>query len=124
MPETHIADLVLSVVCRRWDDAERLAGRARRDPAGFVAQCRQCDVHPWVHHLLTSEGRTELVGETALRALAAHRHKVRNDTMLLLGRAEQALDLLAGAGVTPIALKGLDFLNRIYPLRQPFSPWE
>jgi hypothetical protein len=115
MPKTDIADLVLAVVCRRWEVVERLADAARRDPTAFVEQCRQCDVHAWVHHLLTHEGRTEWFGETVVEALAAHRLKVRNDTMLLLGRAEQALDLLADAGVKPIALKGLDFLHRIYP---------
>jgi len=115
MQESHISDLVLSVVRRRWEDAERRVARRRPDPAIFVAQCRECDVHAWVHHLLTSEGRTELVGETAVASLGELRSKVRYDTMLLFGRAEQALDLLAGAGVTPVALKGLDFLHRIYP---------
>jgi hypothetical protein len=114
MQESHISDLVLSIVCRRWEDAERLVAGGCPDPATFVAQCRECDVHAWVHHLLTSEGRTELVGETAVASLAELRNKVRYDTMLLFGRAEQALDLLVGAGVTPIALKGLDFLHRIY----------
>lgn len=117
MLESHISELVLSVVCRRWEAAERLVARRSLspDPARFVAQCRECDVHAWVHHLLTDEDRTELVGETAVEALAELRTKVRYDTMLLLGRAEQALDLLAGAGVKPVALKGLDFLHRIYP---------
>jgi hypothetical protein len=39
---------------------------------------------------------------------------VRNDNMLLLARAEQAIDLLDGAGVRPIVLKGLDLLHRLY----------
>lgn len=115
MSDNYIADLVLAVVCRRWEDAERLVAQRSPDPASFVAQCRECDVHAWVHYLLTSDGRSELVGETAIEALAEMRRKVRYDTMLLLGRAEQALDLLAGAGVRPVALKGLDFLHRIYP---------
>jgi hypothetical protein len=115
MSDTHISDLVLAVVCRRWEDAERLVARRRPEPASFVVQCRECDVHAWVHHLLTSEGRADLVGEKAVEALGEMRRKVRYDTMLLLGRAEQALDLLADAGVRPVALKGLDFLHRIYP---------
>jgi hypothetical protein len=114
MQEDLTSDLVLSIVRRRWEDAERRVAQGRPDPASFVAQCRECDVHPWVHHLLTREGRTGLVGEAAVESLAELRRKVRYDTMLLFGRAEQALDLLAGAGVTPIALKGLDFLHRIY----------
>jgi hypothetical protein len=115
MPNTRIADLVLAIVCRRWADAERLVADARPDPEDFAAQCRECDVHAWVHHLLTTEGRSELVGPAAVDGLAGLRRKVRYDTMSLIGRAEQALDLLAAAGVTPVALKGLDFLHRLYP---------
>jgi hypothetical protein len=46
--------------------------------------------------------------------LAEARAKVRADNMLLLARAEQSLDLLRGAGVTPLVLKGLDLLHRVY----------
>jgi hypothetical protein len=109
-----MAHAVLSVVRRRWDELESLASRIHDDPEGFVTQCRECDVHAWVHHLMTTEGRTAWFGDEAVSRLGELRHKVRNDTMLLLARAEQALDLLAAAGITPIALKGLDFLSRIY----------
>lgn len=115
MPETHQARLVLAIVRRHWDDASRLAAERPVDPDAFVGQCRECDVLPWVHHLLTTGDHTSLVGTEAIELMGQLRTKVRNDTMLLLARAEQALDALLGAGVTPIALKGLDFLHRLYP---------
>jgi hypothetical protein len=115
MPETQQARLVLAIVRGHWDDASRLAAERPVDSDAFVDQCRECDVLPWVHHLLTTEDRTGLVGAQAIEHLGRLRTKVRNDTMLLLARAEQALDALIAAGVTPIALKGLDFLHRLYP---------
>jgi len=39
---------------------------------------------------------------------------VRADNLLLLARAEQALDALLGAGIVPVALKGLDVLHRFH----------
>ena len=114
MPPEATAELVLAIVTRRWDRAERLTALSPVDPVAFTEQCRECDVHAWVHHRLTVEGRLALVGEPAAERLGAMRRKVRNDTMLVLAAAEQALDALRGAGITPIALKGLDFLHRLY----------
>ena len=114
MPRHRLASLVLAIVTRRWDAARNTAGSAALDPAAFAEQCRECDVHAWVHHLLTSGGGAGLLGAPALEPLERMRRKVRNDTMLVLAGAEQALDALRGAGVRPIALKGLDFLHRLY----------
>ena len=46
--------------------------------------------------------------------LASIRAKIRNDNLLLIARAEQALEILGRAGIVPIALKGLDLLYRLY----------
>jgi hypothetical protein len=114
MASHHHAEILLALVRRRWDEARELVGRHEVDPEPFVAQCTECDIHPWVDHLLRGEELTELVGARTIELLGELRQKVRYDNMLLLARAEQALDLLAGAGVTPIVLKGLDLLHRLY----------
>jgi hypothetical protein len=67
-----------------------------------------------VHHRLSVEDQADLVGRAAFERLGRMRRKVRNDTMALLAAAEHALDVLLAAAVTPIALKGLDFLHRLY----------
>jgi hypothetical protein len=115
MSDTRLAELVLAIVRRNWDEARQLARTAELRPDAFVAGCRESDVHPWVHHLLTREGPAGLVSGDALARLAVLRRKVRNDTMLLLAHAERALDALLEAGVVPVALKGLDVLHRLYP---------
>jgi len=80
----------------------------------FAALARACDVHPTVHALLERAARFDLVGKETEERLAGMRAKVRQDNLLLLARAEQALDALAAAGIVPIALKGLDTLHRYY----------
>jgi hypothetical protein len=67
-----------------------------------------------MHALLTDEDRAEIVGEEAMERLAGLRRKVQRDNMVLLGRAEQAIDLLLEAGIRPVGLKGLDLLHRLY----------
>ncbi|HXV77598.1 MAG TPA: nucleotidyltransferase family protein [Candidatus Polarisedimenticolaceae bacterium] len=114
MSDTRLAELVLAVVRRNPGDVRRLAARGEVRPAALARACRESDVHPWVHHLLTHDSPRS-VGDAAVAALAASRRKVRDDTMLLLAHAERALDALLAAGVVPIALKGLDFLHRLYP---------
>lgn len=37
-----------------------------------------------------------------------------SSNMVLLGRAEQAVGILLGEGIVPVAVKGLDFLHRLY----------
>jgi hypothetical protein len=108
------ARLLLAIVGRRWAEAEARARAALLDPAAFVELCRECDVEPWVHGACEDAGRLDLLGPECTTALAARRRKTGNDNMLLIGRAEQAIDLLLAAGVVPVALKGLDLLHRVY----------
>jgi hypothetical protein len=108
------AALLLAVLGRDWPAAEARAPLARREPRAFLDLCRECDVEPWIHAVCEEAGRQELLGPDCAAALAERRRKVRNDNMLLVGRAEQALDVLAAAGVVPVALKGLDLLHRAY----------
>jgi len=114
MTSPHEARILLAIVRRRWDEAQRLTQRAPVEPETFLALCRHCDIHPWIDELLTRTGRWELLGPAVRSGLQPMRKKVRNDNLVLLARAEQALDLLAAAGVTPVALKGLDLLHRVY----------
>ena len=102
---------LLAILREAWSEAEALP--APRSPV-FVELARACDVHPTVHAILERAGRVDLVGVEAQEALARLRAKVRQDNLLLLARAEQALDALAGVGIAPIALKGLDTLHRYY----------
>jgi Uncharacterised nucleotidyltransferase len=106
--------LLLAILRERWDEAETLAPVARAEPGTFVEFCRQADITPWVHSRLSETGRLGLVGEDAARRLTEIRTKVRNDNLLLISQAERAFDLLREAGVTPVVLKGLDVLHRVY----------
>lgn len=110
----HQARLLLAILRRSWDEAAALAAREPADPHTFPALCRACDIHPWIHALLTEHERVALVGGGIIEDLRAMRNKVRRDNLLVLARAEQALDCLLSAGVRPVALKGADLLNRIY----------
>jgi len=108
------ARLLLAIVQRHWDRATSLGHLARQDPDGFIEVVRQVDLLPWLHAQLTREKRADLIGPRAMERLDGWRKKIRHDNLLLLARAEQALDLLLDAGVVPIALKGLDLLQRLY----------
>jgi len=114
MSERHQARILLALVRRRWDAAAELIRREPVEPATFLALAREADVHPLLHAMLDREGRAGLVGAEAMARLEELRRKVSRDNVLLLARAEQSLDLLREAGVTPIALKGLDLLHRLY----------
>jgi hypothetical protein len=114
MASPHEARILLAIVSRRWDEAQRLVRRAAVEPGAFLALCRECDIHPWIDELVTRTGRWGLLGPAVRSGLHSMRNKVRHDNLVLLARAQQALDLLAVAGVTPIALKGLDLLHRVY----------
>lgn len=114
MDETRHARLLLAILQQRWSEAERLAEGTPCDPGGFVDVCRQCDVPTWIHSLLESADRVDLVGRETLERLALIRAKIQRDNLLLFARAEQALDALLAAGVTPVALKGLDLIHRLY----------
>lgn len=114
MSERHQARVLLALIGRRWEAAEELIRRRALDPESFVAQAVRADIHPGLHALLEREGKSDLVGDAVMAGLEPLRAKVRKDNMLLLARAEQALDLLREAGVTVLALKGLDLLHRLY----------
>ncbi|HEX5044849.1 MAG TPA: nucleotidyltransferase family protein [Candidatus Polarisedimenticolaceae bacterium] len=111
MSDARESQLLLAILRESWGEAEALP---RPRPAMFVELARACDVHPTVHAILERTRRFDLVGGEAEEALQRLRAKVRQDNLLLLARAEQALDVLAGAGIVPVALKGLDTLHRYY----------
>jgi hypothetical protein len=114
MSEHDHARLLLAIVRGRWDEANALARRSPVPAESFVDLCMQGDVPTWVHARLADEGRSDLVGEAAMEHLARTRARVRNDNLLLIARAEQALGALLDAGIVPVALKGLDLLHRVY----------
>jgi hypothetical protein len=103
--------LLLLILRERWDEA---SSSPRPVPESFLALARACDIHPTVHSLLEREDRFALVGERVREGLARLRAKVRQDNLLLLARAEQALDALAREGIEPVALKGIDTLHRFH----------
>jgi hypothetical protein len=113
-PHDH-ARLLLAIVLGRWDEAESLKRGGSVSAETFLDLCAQADVSPWVHARLQEEQRAELVGPEVMQALAEIRARVRNENLLLVARANQALRVLADAGVVPVALKGLDLLHRVYP---------
>ncbi len=112
--ERHDARLLLAIVREDWAAAEALRAGGPPEPARFVRLARECDVHPWLHARLEREGRLELVGDAVARRLGELRARCRADNMLLLAQTERALDALLGAGVVPVALKGLDVLHRLH----------
>jgi hypothetical protein len=114
MIDRHPAEVVLALVRRRWGAAAELIRRHSLEPDALAAQCKACDIHPWMHALLTAQGRSALVGDECMSRLAELRSKVSRDNMALIARAEQVLDLLLEAGIMPVALKGLDLLHRLY----------
>ncbi|HKQ59952.1 MAG TPA: nucleotidyltransferase family protein, partial [Candidatus Polarisedimenticolaceae bacterium] len=114
MGEHHQARLLLAAVQQRWDEYDRLAAHEPPAPEPFLRLAREADVLPWLHARLAESGRLARTGPID-QALARARQKVRHDNLLLVARAETALDLLLGARVVPVALKGLDALHRLYP---------
>jgi hypothetical protein len=106
------AHLLLALLSGRREEVEALARRPEFRPGALVALARECEVSPWLHHLLESSGRLELAGEQGRQELAERRHKCRVDNLHLLALAEGALDALHGEGIVPIALKGLDQIHR------------
>ena len=114
MFEHHATRVLLAVMRRRWDQAQELTRREPLDAGALLQACVEADVHPTVHALLVRHGQTALFGDGTLTRLEQLRAKVRQDNLLLLARAEQALDILLRAGVAPLALKGLDLLHRVY----------
>jgi hypothetical protein len=105
------ARLLLAIAAERWDEARALAAPRA---AVFLDLARACDVAPFLHARLEAEDRFALVGEPVRAGLEAIRRKTRHDNLLLLARLEEALDLLLGAGIVPVALKGVDVLHRLY----------
>jgi hypothetical protein len=114
MSEERHAGLLLAILQERWDEAEQLVRVAPVAPDSLIALCRQADISPWIHSRLQDTGRLDLVGPEAARRLTEIRTKVRHDNLLLIAQAERALDLLREAGVTPVLLKGLDLIHRVY----------
>jgi hypothetical protein len=114
MDDRNEARLLLAILREDFDAARRIVAERAADPDRFVALARACDVHPSIHALLESHGRFDLVGAAIEAALGALRRKVRADNLLLLARLEQGLDCLASAGITPVALKGVDTLHRLW----------
>ena len=114
MTESDHARLLLAILGQRWTEVDRRTANAAVDPGVFLDLCRQGDVPTLVHVALVKSGRLELIGSGALEELVRIRNRTRRDNLLLIARAEQALDVLLRAGVVPIALKGLELLHRHY----------
>ena len=114
MSASDHARLLLAILRRRWELVDELASGTTIDGATFVDLCLESDVPTWVHARLAEAGRLGLIGERAAGRLAEIRDRVRRDNLLLIARAEQALGALVACGVTPVALKGLDLLHRVY----------
>lgn len=114
MSGAHEARVLLAILRERLEDAEALLAARPVDAPRFLGLCRRCDVHPWIHAVLERRGASSLVGPEARDGLERLRGKVRADNLLLMARVEQALDALLGAGIVPVALKGLDTLHRFY----------
>jgi hypothetical protein len=114
MSDAHEARLLLAILREEWERTTSLVRDRAPGAAAFVALARRCDVHPTVHARLSAAGRFDLVGPEVERELDGLRAKVRADNLLLLARAEQAIDTLVAAGIVPVALKGLDVLHRFH----------
>jgi hypothetical protein len=112
MSDRREAHLLLAILREDWEAAATLTRGGSFDTTRFLSLCRACDVHPTVHAVLEREQRFGLVGDPVREALARLRHKVRLDNLLLLARLEQALDVLASAGIVPVVLKGIDVVHR------------
>ena len=104
--------LLLDALRGRWAEARERAARRPPRPAVLVELAVACDVHPYLHAVAERGPGAEVLGPEVMGHLAALRHRVRKDNLLLLARAEEALDLLRAAGIVPVVLKGLDAIHR------------
>lgn len=118
MHEHQASRFLLAILADRRDDALELAGSMEQGQgfSGFAEFCNRCDVAAWTHFALDRAGMLEAVGQEEAGRLKAFRLRTRKDNLFLLALAEQALDLLANAGIQPVALKGFDTLHRFYPM--------
>lgn len=114
MSDHHEARLLLAALAERWDAFDGLLSALPPNPDRFVALVRGCDVGPTLHARLARAERLIALPAGAVAALAASRAKTQRDNLLLLARLETVLDLLLAAGLTPVALKGVDVLHRFY----------
>lgn len=114
MNDHHESLVLLAVLGERWDAAASLQLGRPVDPATFLALCRTADVAATVHAALFRAGRLALLGADVAEGLTKARAKIRIDNLLLIASLEQALDLLLGAGIRPVALKGVDVMHRLY----------
>ena len=114
MSDRHEARVLLAILSRRWEAAEALASSRAVDPHRFVGLCKAADVAPTVHAALAAAGRAGLLGDEVAGSLSSLRAKTQVDNLLLLKWLDDALDLLLQAGIRPVALKGVDVLNRLY----------
>jgi hypothetical protein len=112
--DRHEARVLLAILSRRWEAVEALASSRPVDAGRFVGLCKAADVAPTVHAALAAAGRAGLLGDEVAGSLSSLRAKTRVDNLLLLKRLDDALDLLLQAGIRPVALKGVDVLNRLY----------
>ena len=111
MSDRREARLILAILAGRWDEVDA----APKPEAGrFLTLARRCDVAPTLHAVLAESGRLDRLGAPVAKGLSEIRTKTRHDNLLLLARLETALDLLLRAGITPVALKGVDTLHRFY----------
>ena len=113
-PRLFAVHLLLAIVRERFDDARALVRQNAVDGPTFLDACRAADVAPWIHARLGSRAASGIVGTAVLDALGELRARVRRDNLLLLARAEEALAILDRSGVRAVALKGTDFLHRLY----------
>ena len=110
--DLHESRLLLAILRQRWEEVEAICRASPPDASTFVSLARECDIHPYVHARLESQGCLHLLDEEAVKKLRELRRKCQADNLLLLARLEEALDLLIQAGIVPVALKGVDVLHR------------
>jgi len=112
--DRHEALVLLSVLSENWDAAASLQRNRPVEPATFLTLCKATDVAATVHAKLIRAGHHDLFGADVAEGLAKVRAKTRIDNLLLIANLEKALDLLLAAGIRPVALKGVDFMHRLY----------
>ncbi len=102
----------MALLAERWDDAGALNRERQPDRGALSRLALECDIQPLLHGRLEAADRFDLIPDKVRDELAAARHKCRMDNILLLAEAEKAIDALAGAGVVPVVLKGMDIIHR------------